>query len=71
MKKEDKRVTLHWMGMGNKLFVDTVVDIKKFSVFQMGMPLRYNILDDYIFTIIFTSQNDEDLGGNLVKLITF
>jgi hypothetical protein len=53
MKKEDKRVTLHWMGMGNKLFVDTVVDIQKFSVF-LGMPLRYNILDDYIFTIIFS-----------------
>lgn len=33
MKKEDKRATLHWMDMGNKLFVDTVVDRKKFSVF--------------------------------------
>ena len=69
MKKEDKRVTLHWMGMGNKLFVDTVVDIKKFSVFLDGDAIT--IFWMIIYLQLSLLQNDEDLGGNLVKLITF
>ena len=68
MKKEDKRVTLHWMAMGNKLFVDTVVGIQKFSVFLDGDAITIFWMIIHL-QLSFLCQNDEDLGSKLDWLL--